>query len=61
MIEYMRQKLSEKLVEGSTLYSIASSLSVSQATISKDVGFLEANAKEQTKRIVEDKLPHAHP
>ena len=60
MIEYRRQKVSEMLVEGASQYSIASSLGVSQATISKDVEYLEANAKEQTKRIVEDKLPHAH-
>jgi hypothetical protein len=48
------------LVESASQYSIASSLGVSQVTISKDVEGLEANAKEQTKRIVEDKLPHAH-
>jgi predicted transcriptional regulator len=60
MIEYRRQKVSEMLVEGASQYSIASSLGVSQATISKDVEYLGANAKEQTKRIVEDKLPHAH-
>jgi DeoR/GlpR family transcriptional regulator of sugar metabolism len=60
MIEYRHQKVSEMLVEGATRYSIATSLNVSQATISKDVEYLEANAKEQTKRIVEDKLRHAH-
>ena len=31
---------------------------MSQATISKDVEYLESNAKELTKRIVEDKSPH---
>jgi transposase len=60
MIEYRRQKVSEMQVEGASQYSIASSLGVSQATISKDVEYLEASAKEQMKRLVEDKLPHAH-
>lgn len=51
MIEYRLQKVGEMLVEGASQYSIATSLGVSQATISKDVEYLEANPRKSCKII----------
>jgi len=48
------------LIEARTQQEIASVLGVSQQTISLDVAFLEKRAKEETKVLVEKKLPLAH-
>jgi len=59
-IEYRRNQVAELLIEARTQQEIANVLGVSQQTIALDVAFLEKRAKEETKVLVEKKLPLAH-
>jgi len=59
-IEYRRNQVAEMLIEARTQQEIANVLGVSQQTISLDIAFLEKRAKEETKVLVEKKLPLAH-
>lgn len=56
-IEYRRNRVAELLIEARTQQEIANSLGVSQQTIALDVAFLEKRAKEETKVLVEKRLP----
>jgi len=59
-VEYRRNLVSEMLVEAKTHHEIAETLNVSRQTVDLDVNFLERKAKEETRILVEKKLPLAH-
>jgi len=59
-IEYRRNLVSEMLVEAKTHQEIAETLSVSRQTVDLDIIFLERKAREETRILVEKKLPLAH-
>lgn len=59
-IQYRRDKVSEYLVLGVGQNDMAAALNVSQATISKDVAYLEIRAREELKHHIDKKMPHVH-
>jgi hypothetical protein len=59
-IEYRRNSVAEMLVEGKTHQEMAEALNISRQTIDLDVAYLEHKAREETRLIIDKKLPLSH-
>jgi hypothetical protein len=59
-IEYRRNLVGDMLVGAKTHQEMAGALNVSRQTIDLDVLFLERKARDETRVLVEKKLPLAH-
>ena len=59
-VDWRRNKVLELLVQGQNQYDIAEALQISQPTISRDVQYLKAKAKEDIELHINEKLPEEY-
>jgi predicted transcriptional regulator len=59
-IQWRRNKVQELLVKGFNEYNIATELKVSQSTVSRDISYVQLQARENLQKHIQERLPQEY-